>query len=410
MVVQEYTLSPAARQRAGPGGNLSLKGTGLFCWQAAGRCYNNGKQIVIMLPRVLILLLGWLTASQLSPQGAFAGPALDWQRLPALPNRAGLGAPYAGVSHGELLVAGGANFPQAAPWAGGKKVWYDTVYALPKARGEWKRVGKLPRPLGYGISLTAPGGVVCLGGSDARQHYQDVFLLESVDGRVRAKSLPPLPRPMANGSGAMLGNTAYVAGGIETPNSTSALRTFWALDLAAPLLAWRELEPWPGPARMLAVAAVQGGAFFLASGTDLSSDGEGKPVRQYLKDVYRYRPGAGWTRMADMPRAAVAAPSPAPQWGQTHFLVLSGDDGTQLGFQPPEQHPGFAKDILAYDTTSDTWTEAGQVRATQVTVPAVAWNGQYVFPNGEIRPGVRTPEIWSLSLPGAPASRHTSKN
>jgi N-acetylneuraminic acid mutarotase len=106
----------------------------------------------------------------------------------------------------------------------------------------------------------------------------------------------------------------------------------------------------------------------------------------------------------------VAAPSPAPQWGQTHFLVLSGDDGTNLGFQPPEQHPGFAKDILAYDTTADTWTEAGQVPATQVTVPAVAWNEQYVFPNGEIRPGVRTPEIWSLSFPGAPASRHTSKN
>ena len=169
MVAQEYTLSPAARQRAGPGGHLSLKGTGWFCWQAAGRYYNNGKQIVILLPRVLILLLGWLTVSQLSLQGASAGPALDWQRLPPLPNRAGLGAPYAGVSHGELLVAGGTNFPQAAPWEGGKKLWYDTVYALSEPQGDWKEVGKLMRPMGAGVSATAPAGVICAGGNESRK-------------------------------------------------------------------------------------------------------------------------------------------------------------------------------------------------------------------------------------------------
>jgi hypothetical protein len=29
-----------------------------------------------------------------------------------------------------------------------------------------------------------------------------------------------------------------------------------------------------------------------------------------------------------------------------------------------------------------------------VTVPVVRWNGGFVFPNGEIRPRERTPQVW----------------
>ena len=47
----------------------------------------------------------------------------------------------------------------------------------------------------------------------------------------------------------------------------------------------------------------------------------------------------------------------------------------------------------------------GEVPTTQVTVPAVAWRGRHVIPNGEIRPGVRTPEVWSFSLDRASARR-----
>jgi N-acetylneuraminic acid mutarotase len=359
--------------------------------------------IVLMSARTQIWLLGYVLAASVSGAAELAAASLSWEKLPPLPNRGGLGSPYAGVSNGKLLVAGGANFPEAPPWAGGKKLWYDAVYALSEPQGEWKVVGKLMRPMAYGVSATAPAGVICAGGSDLQRHYRDVCLLQLAADRLETKMLPPLPRPMANGCGAMSGNTLYIAGGIEEPNSTNALRTFWALDLAAAAPTWRELEPWPGPARMLAVAAVQDGAFFLISGASLSGDAEGKPVRRYLTDVYCYRPGSGWKQVANLPRPAVAAPSPAPVLKEAGFLVLSGDDGTRVGFQPVQQHPGFAKDILAYQLNTDTWTRMGEVPATQVTVPAVAWRGRYVIPNGEIRPGVRTPEVWSFSLSRAPA-------
>ena len=78
---------------------------------------------------------------------ACAADALAWKQLPPLPDAPGVAGPFAGVSGGALLVAGGANFPDRMPWEGGKKVWLDRVWVLEKPDGVWREAGKLPRPL-----------------------------------------------------------------------------------------------------------------------------------------------------------------------------------------------------------------------------------------------------------------------
>lgn len=186
------------------------------------------------------------------------------------------------------------------------------------------------------------------------------------------------------------------AGGLEAPNATSTLKTFFALDLAASTPQWQELAAWPGSPRMLAVAAVQDGSFFLVSGTDLSADAAGKPERRYLADAYRYQPQLGWNRIADIPHPVVAAPSPAPTIGPFQFLIIGGDDGSKVGFQPPQNHPGFPNRVLAYDTFTNVWSEVGMTPAPRVTAPTVKWGGQWLIVSGEQRPGIRSPEIWSL--------------
>lgn len=321
-----------------------------------------------------------------------------WKQLPRIPDPVGFAGPFAGVSGGALIVAGGANFPGAMPWEGGQKIWHDSIFVLTKTNGSWLTGFKLPRPLGYGVSVATRDGVLCAGGSDAHQHYKDVFLLSWRNEKIETKIFPSLPRPLANACGALVGNTVYIAGGIETPDATNALNIFWSLDLSQPKSQWRELEPWPGPPRMLAVAGACNGSFYLCSGVSLTGDAAGKPVRRYLKDAYCFMPGNGWKQIADLPRAAVAAPSPAVS-SKNQLLIVSGDDGELVNFEPKSAHPGFPKNILGYDPLSDRWTNLGETPLSRATAPIARWKNMFVIVNGEARPGFRTPEVWRVELP-----------
>lgn len=349
---------------------------------------------------ILLRLLGvgcFLHA--ISAIGQEPAAAMNWSQLPKIPDREGFAAPFAGVSGGALIVAGGANIT-GDKWKDPlKKKWYDSVFVLEKPGGKWRTGFKLPRPIGYGVSVTVNDGVLCFGGSDATQHYSASFRLAWKGGKIRTTALPPLPQPCANACGALIGHTIYIAGGIETPTATTALHTFWALDLDAPEPIWVELDPWPGPERMLAVAGVHEGSFYLFSGAKLSADADGKPVREFLRDAYCYTPGQGWKQLADLPRAAVAAPSPAHFVGSLGLLVFTGDDGLNVTFQPVEKHPGFPQNALAYDPVTNAWSVHDAVPFSRATVPTVLWKNRLVVPNGEVRPRVRTPEVWSLSVP-----------
>jgi N-acetylneuraminate epimerase len=322
--------------------------------------------------------------------------AITWSQLPPLPDKFGVAGAFAGVSGGVLLVAGGANFPGKMPWEGGKKVWHDTVYALNKTNGSWRVIGRLPRPLAYGVSFTTREGVLCVGGSDSERHYAQAFVLVHSRGKLKVKSLSSLPIPLANGAGALVGDVAYVIGGSEQPGEQSALNRCFALDLGKARPVWTELEPCPGEGRILPVAGAAEGAFYVAGGAGLRPV-DGKIKRIYLRDAWRFSPGKKWERLADLPKPCVAAPSPAPVVDST-LLLIGGDDGSLVGFQPPGKHPGFPRGIQALDLRDERWVQLGDAPASRATLPVVEWNGLFVLPSGEIRPGVRSPEVWTFHV------------
>ena len=317
----------------------------------------------------------------------------EWKKLPSLPAKYGFAGSFAGVTNGALLVAGGSNFPDRKLWDGGTKVWYDKIFVLERPDGEWIVVGKLPRALAYGVCVTYGDGVVCVGGSDRDRHYADAFRLEWRNRRLVTTKLPPAPQPTANSCGALVGDVLYMAGGLEKPDAKSTMMSVWQIDLAAAEPKWNEIEACPGRGRMLAVAAGLDGAFWIAGGTDLVAGADGKAERRYLNDAYRYEPAKGWKRIADLPHSIVAAPSPAPV-GSAGFYLLGGDDGSQVAVAP-DKHRGFATDVFRYDLKSDNWSECGKIPAPQVTTPCVFWNNSWVVPGGEVRPGVRSPEVWN---------------
>lgn len=336
-------------------------------------------------------------------------PTVVWQSLPALPHPTGFAGMYAGVI-GEsalLLAAGGANFPEAPPWAGGKKAWTDAVYALDSPEGQWRTVGKLPRPMGYGVSVSWGGGVLIVGGSDADRAYADVYLLRlDAQGNLTTETWPSLPSPCTQMCGALVGTMVYVAGGINDPNATEAMKTFWAMDLSvAPAdRKWETLKPWPGPGRMQAVAGVYNDRFYLFGGIELTKGPDGKPVRvePFLRDAYRYETWDGsWSTLGGLPRGVAAAPSPAMDI-DNGLLIAGGIDAPYPG--PQSEHPGFEGPLLRYDARSELTSEIYHSPASVpvVTAPAVEWYGSYVVVSGERAPGVRTPEVASADFYDAP--------
>lgn len=385
---------------------------------------------------------------------------LIWSSLPSLPpslgqpTQPGVASPFVGVHGDALIVAGGANFPERAPWDGGAKIWWDDIWVLERrADGApaWiaDRSVRLPRRLGYGVSVSTPLGVVCAGGHDAERAYADVFMLSWNGQRreLRRTELPPMPQPLTFMAGALVGDMLYVAGGQHVMKGAEPTSVFWSLDLSKrskpDQLKWTSLPTWPGPPRVLAAAAGQrtgtGGEFFLFGGrvprtgqaTEILADAYAFNVRtRTWRTLPKVGGGAGVSVMA---AAAIEA-------GNNEIFVFGGDRGElfleleshdlaieaarrelagasaaaraelekqiterlQLKRRIYETHPGFSRDVLAYDTRRDSWRMVGQSpKPLPVTTTAVRWGDAILLPSGEIRPGVRSDDILSVK----PAAR-----
>jgi N-acetylneuraminic acid mutarotase len=312
--------------------------------------------------------------------------------LPSLPDAEGFAGGFAGSDHGALIFAGGSNFPDKKPWEGGTKIWYDRVFVLHEPGAPWNEVGHLPHAYGYGASVSTRAGVICIGGGDSVVNVGDVLRIQWLNSKLIITPMPPLPSPLANLCAAVVGDTLFVAGGQESPTATTASQKVFTLTLNDSSPAWQEIAPLPGSGRILATAASCDGAFWVVGGAELSAGADGKPQRKYLTDAYRFDQNKGWTRVADLPRPSVAAPSPAAVDG-SGFYILGGDNGSAVGFNPPEKHPGFSHTVFRFDLRTARWVSAARLSAAHVTTPLVHWRGMWVIPSGEIRPGKRTPEV-----------------
>ena len=325
--------------------------------------------------------------------GLFWQVKADWSMLPAIPDQEGFAGAFAGSSHDNILVAGGANFPDRKPWDGGAKRWHSSVYQFVAEEATWRRVGDLPRPLGYGVSVNYQDKLICVGGSDAGQHYRNVFSLEVADGQVSIASLPDLPHPLANGAGVLAGATLYVVGGQESPTSPNGLPSVYTLDLSNPIRGWKTIAPLPGVGRILSVCAATEDSIFVFGGVELFRSDSGAIQRRYLRDCYQYRVEKGWTRLPDLPHALAAGATPAPVRNGKIFLV-GGDDGAQVGITH-DQHNGFRTEVLQYDLATKRWENVGQTPAPRVTLTTVELGDHFIFPSGEMKPGIRSPQVWS---------------
>ncbi|NWK54754.1 sodium/solute symporter [Verrucomicrobiaceae bacterium N1E253] len=399
----------------------------------------------------------------------FAGEAIEWNDdFPRLPDAHGFAGPFAGVV-GEkdnrwLVVGGGANFPDGAPWTvdaeGYKppKIWHDSLFAIQleadslKAKGAWKKLDlTLPEKLGYGSSVTLPARKTALfiGGNRSTDagmyHSPKVFEVSQTNAGIAINEVASLPDGISAAGTAIIGNTVFVFSGASEKGS---LASCWALDTSAKdnsTWTWQAM-PWPESApgiparpREHCITGVQDGKWYVFAGrtaidesieTDASDRNRMHGV-DFLRDAYVYSPPAkgaihtgSWKRVADLPHGLSAAPQSAVPAGVSHLLVLGGVDVPFLRQQKKdrpelngqgEAHPGFPSSILAYHTITNTWIPSGNVpqgpeserRANDrevsyapVTTPVVIVGKEFLVPTGEIKPGIRSNQVLSGIVKG----------
>lgn len=343
---------------------------------------------------------------------------LEPENVTALPE-SGFAGMYGGEDNGVLIAAGGANFPDALPWKGGKKVWQSAVYVLKANR--WQQIrSRLPEPLAYGASVRISEGILCIGGENADATSKRVFLMqfESEYDSLIITDYPDLPEPLAYTAATQDGDYVYVVGGkdkIQTSNR------FYRLSLSN--LIWERLPDFPGPPRALHALAVQdtrdSRALFVIGGRAEQAGKKSLPHSDFLAFDFKTQI---WTEMGPInpegtPVVLMGASATAE--GAMHLLVFGGSDevlfdtlekiALELQQNPSDaerealiarrdailnNHPGFSKSILAYNTLTNTWfTYANCPDPLPVTTLSFKYESDFYLASGEIAPGIRTPKV-----------------
>ena len=369
--------------------------------------------------------------------------------LPGIDGNAPLGvsAPFVGFSNGMLLVAGGCNFPDKPVTEGGTKRYYSEVFVLDTTNNSasgWIKTAHLPAPVAYGASVSTPEGIVCLGGNNSEQSFRGVFRLmwnaqeESLD----IVSLPELPSEMDNLSAAYADGHIYVAGGNEAGKGCN---TFLSLDLSQGSGAsWNRLPDFPGPARVQPVLAAQktksGTAIFLAGGFQPLSDSQKAVIPT---DMLVYHPETKeWKNETQLPATDTDEPRTftggcAVAYGDSSILLMGGvnysrfeaalnrpvyireanensqtaladslvEEGKQYLLHPVEWYR-FNTSLLQYNTFTGEWKSLGDFEPLARAGAGAVIDGNRLFiANGELKPGIRTPEVNVLSI--NPSSFHS---
>lgn len=303
---------------------------------------------------------------------------------------------YAGVADGLLLAAGGTNFPGEPVWKQGKKVWYDQIHVCDGK--QWKVAGTLPRPMAMGAAVSIPQGVLVIGGGDEKNLFDDVFVLKHVNGKIEREDWPAFPKKIMASSAVLIGTRVFVVGGHDqmSPLANGPLADVWSLDLKDTAKKWRSEAPIPADGRWLPIVGTDGQSLFVISGFARKVNAENKPAIHCLSDVWKFTlnsTGGEWTRLADLPRANAAAPSPAPFVGGELMLLGGGVDDSNFGV-PMDKRPPFPSTIIAVDVKTGQSRVIGAVKSSVVAAHTADFQKGTVVVSGEVKAGVRTPEVW----------------
>lgn len=362
----------------------------------------------ISAQQAIVLSIKWTIAAQLPPEN---GRDIS----------IGVAGPLTGIHNGALIIAGGANFPDAMPWSGGKKKYHDEIFVLKQKRNgncQWldTRAFKLPAATAYGANINTGQGIVYLGGENENGISQSAYVLQWNERlqQIAIKNLPDLPVPLTNATATAKGNMIYIAGG-ESVNDVS--RSFYSLDLINTAGGWQRLPDLPqavSNAVMVVQSTGRQDKIYLLGGRKKNTNA----VSDFYSSVYAFDLDTkAWEEKKSIPSPKAAGTGIA--FGKNYILLFGGDEGTT--FNKTESlimainnekddikkqeliqhknklqvaHPGFKPDVMLYNTLKDEWQKLADIPFdVPATTTAILWGNCVYIPSGEIKAGVRTAQI-----------------
>ncbi|MDI6046111.1 kelch repeat-containing protein [Flavobacterium yafengii] len=355
---------------------------------------------------------------------------IEWKKTAQLQNADGsisLGFAGAinGITNDVLIVSGGANFQYKMPWEGGKKHYSKEIYVLQKCNNtySWNKEvqSTLPEPIAYCGSTSTDLGVVYVGGENENGLSNKAFILKwnASKNEIDTKPLPNFPVAITNIGLTHIGNVVYAIGGDEATKSSDL---FLSIDLNSNNPEWKTLPKLP-IALANSVAVVQkdkdGTTIYVIGGRTKTTSGISDLhnttfVFNIKKQIWESR-----ANISDGKNTTNFSAGAGVAVGNHSIVIVGGDNGetfhkietylSQIAQtdSPQEKaklaaeknllntnHDGFYKGILVYDTRNDSWSTIGELPfLAHVTTTATLWNDEIVLSNGEIKPGIRTPDV-----------------
>ena len=355
------------------------------------------------------------------------GEKLNWRKVAVLPGESatveslGYAGVIAGIEKDYLIVSGGANFPKELPWKGGEKKFYRSSFVFKILKSGLKFLGRydnLSIPIAYAASCNTRHGVFFAGGENEKgpSAMAGLIRLNHIGAAPEIVPLPALPMPLSNAMAVCKGDQVFLAGG---ENTDSTLSGFYTLDLNHIEKGWIELPPLPKPVShfvFLSINVAGSEQLFLIGGRTKIKNA---PTLFY-RDVFSYNLRLKqWEIKAPLPYPLAAGTGAT--FNDHTLLVMGGDKGIRYNqvekvlleiknekdsekiqqlnehrIQLQETHPGFSKEMLAYDWTADKWLSSGDFPFDMpVTTRLVQRKDRFFLVSGEIRAGIRTPNIYS---------------
>jgi SSS family transporter len=216
----------------------------------------------------------------------------------------------------------------------------------------------------------------------------------------------------------------YVVGG---KNSKSSTNSFYKLNLEE-AKKWEKLTDFPGLPRALHATVVQETStnkkLFVIGGRNEVAGQKSQTLTNYLSYDLKDQTwqDEGDLKIKGKPRVLMGAAAEA--MGSMHIMIYGGSDevlfdeleniSLKLGTAQKDtmvnalknrrddilnNHTGFSKDILAYNTITKKWFVYDSL-ATKIPVTALSFknNDDFVIVSGEVSPGIRTPQVQSFKI------------